>query len=60
MSDIAELVCQEPVSPIEFSNSGEERLDVEREAEFGIINPRMLPDPKLPSKKEVDQHNLTR
>ena len=58
MSDIAELVCQEPVSPIELQNAGEERLEVEREAEFGSRNARMLPDQKRP-KKEVDQHNLT-
>ena len=30
-----------------------------REQEYGVRNPRKLPDPKMPSKEEVEQHYLT-
>ena len=29
------------------------------EEEFGVRNPRMLPNPKMPSKEEVERHYLT-
>ena len=32
---------------------------VPREHEYGVRNPRKLPDPKMPSKEEVEQHYLT-
>ena len=32
---------------------------VPREEEFGVRNPRKLPDPKLPSKEEVERHYPT-
>ena len=35
-------------------------VQVPREEEFGVRNPRKLPDPKLPSKEEVERHYLTR
>ena len=34
------------------------QIPVPREREFGLRNPRKLQDPKLPSKKEVEDHNL--
>ena len=34
-------------------------MAVPREEEFGVRNTRKLPDPKMPSKEEVDQHYLT-
>ena len=34
-------------------------VQVPREEEFGVRNPRKLPDPKLPSKEEVERHYLT-
>ena len=30
-----------------------------REQEYGVRNPRKLPDPKMPSKEEVEEHYLT-
>ena len=32
---------------------------VPREEECGVRNPRKLPDPKMPSKEEAEQHYLT-
>ena len=34
------------------------QIPVPREREFGLRNPRSPQDPKLPSKKEVEDHNL--
>ena len=34
------------------------QIPVPREREFGLRNPRKLQDPKLPSKKEVEDHNF--
>ena len=34
------------------------RIPVPREKEFGLRSPRKLQDPKLPSKKEVEDHNI--
>ena len=36
-----------------------EKARVPREQEFGIRNPRKLADPKLPTKKDVDEHELS-
>ena len=32
-------------------------VKIPREREFGIRNPRKIADPRLPSKKEVGEHN---
>ena len=40
-----------PVKNIEVS--------VPREQEYGVRNPRKLPDPRMPSTAEVEQHYLT-
>ena len=50
-------VCEKTVSPMEINS--DEKVDVMHEEEFGRRNPRLLPDPKLPSKQEVDKHNIT-
>ena len=34
-------------------------VQVQPEEEFGVRNPRKLPDPKMPSKEEVERHYLT-
>ena len=34
-------------------------MRVPREQEYGVRNPRKLPDPKMPSKEEVEQHYST-
>ena len=34
-------------------------VEVPREQDYGVRNPRKLLDPKLPTKKDVDEHNLT-
>ena len=34
------------------------KVPVPREREYGMRNPRKLPDPRLPSKREVDDHHL--
>ena len=34
-------------------------VQMDQEEEFGTRNPRKLPDPKLPSKDEVEKHYLT-
>ena len=34
-------------------------VQMDQEEEFGARNPRKLPDPKLPSKDEVEKHYLT-
>ena len=35
-----------------------ERARVPREQEYGVWNPRKLPDPKVPFKKDVEEHEL--
>ena len=40
-----------------MQEGGEVRMT--REREFGVRNPRKIADPRLPSKKEVDEHELT-
>ena len=35
------------------------QIPAPREREFGLRNPRKLQGPKLPSKKEVEDHNLS-
>ena len=44
---------------VETSDGVDVRIPVPREREFGLRNPRKLQDPKLPSKKEVEDHNLS-
>ena len=44
---------------VETSDGVDVRIPVPREKEFGLRNPRKLQDPKLPSKKEVEDHNLS-
>ena len=34
-------------------------VQVQPEEDFGVRNPRKLPDPKMPSKEEVERHYLT-
>ena len=34
-------------------------MSVPLEEEFGVRNPRKLPNPKMPSKEEVERHYLT-
>ena len=51
-----------PIFPLEVDevpSSGGIPVKVPREPEFGVRNPRKLLDPKLPTKKEVEDHNLT-
>ena len=36
------------------------QIPVPWESEFGLRNPRKNQDPKLPSEKEVEDHNLAR
>ena len=47
-----------PLFPLEVMPNGME-VRVPREREFGVRNPRKLLDPKLPSQKEVDEHDLS-
>ena len=35
------------------------RIPAPRERQLGLRNPRKLQDPKLPSEKEVEDHNLS-
>ena len=44
--------------PVEVSDGVNVQIPVPREREFGLRNPRKLQGPKLPSKKEVEDHNL--
>ena len=44
---------------VQTSDGVHVRIPVPREREFGFRNPRKLQDPKLPSKKEVEDHNLS-
>ena len=44
---------------VEASDGVDVRIPVPREKEFGLRNPRKLQDPRLPSKKEVEEHNLS-
>ena len=47
-----------PVNPVE--REGEDGwLEPPEEEQFGTRNPRRVLDPKLPSQREVDEHNLT-
>ena len=41
-----------------LSDDADVPVPVPREKEFGLRSPRQLQDPKLPSKKEVEDHNL--
>ena len=50
-------ICNEEV--VETSDCVDVRIPVPREREFGLRNLRKLQDPKLPSKKEVEDHNLS-
>ena len=43
---------------VRTSDGVDVKIPVPREMEFGLRNPRKLQDPKLPSKKEVEDHNL--
>ena len=43
---------------VKTSDGVDVKIPVPRETEFGLRNPRKLQDPKLPSKKEVEDHNL--
>ena len=47
-----------PLFPVEVMPAGME-VKVPREREFGVRNPRKLLDSKLPSQREVDEHDLT-
>ena len=44
---------------VETSDDVDVRIPVPRGREFGLRNPRKLQGPKLPSKKEVEDHNLS-
>ena len=46
-----------PVNPVE--KEGEDELEPPEEEQFGMRNPRRVLDPKLPSQREVEEHNLT-
>ena len=48
-----------PLNDVEVNLAGDEMVEVPREQEYGVRNPRKLLDPKLPTKKDVDEHNLT-
>ena len=48
-----------PLKNLEVDPTEEEMVEVPREQEYGVRNPRNLLDPKLPTKKDVDAHNLT-
>ena len=58
---------EKAISPIEENEEKEmempsakgERVKMPRQEEFGVRNPRKLLDPKLPTEKEVEEHNLT-
>ena len=58
------MTALSPVENILDANDGEEllpegeRVPVPREREFGMRNPRKLQDPRLPSRKEIDDHQL--
>ena len=41
------------------SDGVEVQIPVPREREFGLRNPRKIQGPRLPSKKEVEHHNLS-
>ena len=45
-----------PINPVE-KEDGE--LEPPEEEQFGKRNPRKMLDPKLPSQREVEEHNLT-
>ena len=49
----------ETVSPLVDIVVQDVEVQMDREEEFGTRNPRKLPDPKLPSKEEVERHYLT-
>ena len=42
---------------VRSSDGAQVQIPVPREKEFVLRNPRKLQDPKLPSKKEVEDHN---
>ena len=46
------------INPIEKEGEGDV-LEPAEEEQFGTRNPRRMLDPKLPSQREVDEHNLT-
>ena len=46
-----------PVNPIE--KEGEDELEPPEEEQFGMRTPRRVLDPKPPSPREVEEHNLT-
>ena len=46
-----------PINPIE--KEGDDELEPPEEEQFGMRNPRRVLDPKLPSQREVEEHNLT-
>ena len=37
----------------------EAKVKVPREQEYGVRNPRKLQDPRLPSRRDVEEYNLT-
>ena len=47
-----------PIYPVE-RESEDDVLEPAEEEQFGTRNPRRMLDPKLPSQREVDEHNLT-
>ena len=46
------------IYPVE-RESEDDVLEPAEEEQFGTRNPRRMLDPKLPSQREVDEHNLT-
>jgi hypothetical protein len=48
-----------PLKNLEADPTEDEMVEVPRELEYGVRNPRKLLGPKLPTKKDVDEHNLT-
>ena len=46
-----------PINDVEKVDG--EDLELPEEEQFGMRNPRRMLDPKLPSQREVEEHNLT-
>ena len=47
-----------PISPLE-RECEDDVLEMPEEEQFGTRNPRKMLDPKLPSQREIEEHNLT-
>ena len=49
----------EVIRPLNDVAKDEVELEPPEEEQFGVRNPRKMLDPKLPSQREVEEHNLT-